>query len=87
MNDLMQLSSSLQENIFEYRIDEFNKQVVELINFLTEELQENINIGKQNEIQNIQRIIENINFAFCNKDYLLFADILKYELENYLQVN
>ncbi|WP_017211313.1 hypothetical protein [Clostridium beijerinckii] len=82
MNYLINLSENLQKSIFEYNIDEFNKQVIELINFLTQELEERVVLKKQDEMSIIKTIIDNINFAFCNKDYLLFADILKYELES-----
>lgn len=84
MKDFRKLSKNLQSSIFQYRIDDFNKQIIELINFLSQELEESINTEKQDEIK---KIIDNINKAFINKDYLLFADILKYELEINYEVN
>lgn len=81
MNDLTKLSVDLQNSIFEYDIDKFNKQVIELINLLSQNIEDSISENEQDKIFLIRKIIDKINIAFCNKDYLLFADMLKYELE------
>ncbi|MVX62353.1 hypothetical protein GKZ28_01385 [Clostridium chromiireducens] len=87
MNDLMKLSENIQSSIFHYRIDDFNKQLIELINLLEQELANGIKIENQDKISTIKKIIGSINIAFENKDYLLFADILKYELEANFKVD
>lgn len=81
MSDLIKLSQNIQTSIFEYNINEFNTQVIELITLLQEELEHSINNKNEDMFILLKRIIDDINFAFSNKDYLLFADILKYELE------
>ncbi|MCY6483669.1 hypothetical protein OW763_04815 [Clostridium aestuarii] len=66
----------IRENIFDYRVDEFINDTVSLIDELSKDLKNLIN---EDEVK-FNEIINYINISLQNKDYLLLADILKYEL-------
>lgn len=84
MDKLIELSYNIQNSIFKYDVNQINKDIIDLINTLVEEVN---NQKDEDTIFFIKQIIDNLNFAFCNRDYLLFGDILKYELEPNLKLS
>lgn len=71
----------LYDNIFEYNIKEAMNQLVMLLNQL-EKIQSRIPTEYSNTFNDI---LNYINIGIENQDYLLAADIFKYELQPFLK--
>lgn len=76
--DIINALDEISENIFEYKVDELNKNIVKLIDQVQLILEE-VSSEYVNEILSILLELER---AYKNKDYLLYSDILEYELKS-----
>ncbi|MBU3190623.1 hypothetical protein K9O30_15765 [Clostridium bowmanii] len=81
MKDVLELIDVVEENIVEYDMKKFKETVavlVEKIFYILPKLDEKY-------IKHINIIFQNINVALNNKDYLLYQDILEFELKPILK--
>ena len=77
MNEIIQYIDKAQENIFKYNIQEMSDNIANMSIEL-----EKIIINLEDKDRNLLlQIFEYINIALSNKDYLLCADLLEYELK------
>ncbi|OHW61971.1 hypothetical protein EUAN_17350 [Andreesenia angusta] len=76
--EVASILNKINENIFEYKVDELNKNIVDLIDYIQLILKE-VDSKYLDIILNILLELEN---AYENKDYLLYSDIIEYELKS-----
>ncbi|MCC5910845.1 MAG: hypothetical protein JJT76_10455 [Clostridiaceae bacterium] len=72
----------IRENIFQNNIKTAVKDTLSLVDDINEEVDHNKYDEEQVEILN--QIFNAINTSLYNKDYLLLADILEYELKTFI---
>ncbi|AWI03677.1 hypothetical protein [Clostridium drakei] len=77
MKEILELSREIQNEIFEYDI----KNAFENINSLINSLSNALTSIPQEYAVNMNEIFNYMNISLENKDYLIYSDILKYELE------
>lgn len=82
MNDIINSIEDIENLIFDFDI----KNAMDKVSKLTEDLI--IFSGKLNQVSLVKLIdiINLMNTALVNKDYLLYNDILEYELKPFLEL-
>jgi len=76
MEKLINKINKFQQNVFKYNINDAVGNLQQIVS----ELEGIIGIVSSDEVKKIHEILEYINSAFHNKDYLLMADLFEYEL-------
>ncbi|QZY54315.1 hypothetical protein [Crassaminicella profunda] len=74
--DLEKQVDEIIDNIFKYKIDIAIEQTITIIEEIMNDIENTISMD-QNRFEDIMNYI---NIALQNKDYLFLADLLKYEL-------
>jgi isochorismate hydrolase len=80
MEKLILIINNIQDKLFSYRMDELSKN----IQLMTKELDNIIDLLNSEENYVINEIFNFLNIALSNKDYLLYNDILEFELKTFL---
>ena len=81
MKIILELIDVLEQSISEYDI----KKLMETVGLLVEELLNVLPEIDEKHVNNINNIFQNTNIALTNKDYLLYQDILEFELKPMLE--
>ncbi|MDP4176914.1 MAG: hypothetical protein Q8900_01060 [Bacillota bacterium] len=68
----------IESNIFEYNTNIIIKELLSLISVMYDQM---VNLNKE-ELNKVNKILNYINVALENKDYLFLADLLTYELKS-----
>jgi hypothetical protein len=80
-DDIMGLISNIRSNIFEFKIAMAIEQTFELLNKVVK-MSSNWENQKK---ESLNLLINDVNLALDNKDYLLVSDLIFYELNNLLE--
>lgn len=78
--DILDLLNIINRNIFNYEIDEYNKNIILLYDYL----QENLSNFNEEKRQILICILTKLEDAYKNSDYILYSDILEFELKQIL---
>lgn len=81
MNDILMEISKIQDLIFDFNI----KTAMNCIGKLTENLLLLSNELNEDELAYLIEILKCLNTSIDNKDYLLYSDILEYELKTFIE--
>ncbi|PKM77597.1 MAG: hypothetical protein CVU90_07035 [Firmicutes bacterium HGW-Firmicutes-15] len=76
--------SHLQEDVFDYNIDTIPNQLSELMTAIIEKPAFDIN--DLQKIQTFNLLMQSSLQALKNRDYLLLADIIEFELKTFLVI-
>jgi hypothetical protein len=82
MNFEMEIDE-INQDIYDYKISIFTDRIIRLL----ENISQCIQTGGDEVKQNFNSILNYINISLENKDYLVLADILKYELKKFIEDN
>lgn len=77
MKTILNLIGVVEQSITEYNI----KKLMETVALLVEEILKVLPQIDEKYMKNINNIFQNTNVALTNKDYLLYQDILEFELK------
>ncbi|MCB2340752.1 hypothetical protein [Clostridium estertheticum] len=77
MKNILNLIDVVEQSIIEYNI----KKLMETVSLLVEEIFKILPQIDERYMKNINNIFQNTNVALTNKDYLLYQDILEFELK------
>lgn len=81
MADILQLIEEVQQDIFRFHIPVAMQKVAEII----DHLMLLANRLENSTLLQLMGIITHMNQALGNKDYLLLADLLQYELKPFIE--
>ena len=81
MKKILELIYIIEECISEYDI----KKLMKYVDLLVEELLKALSMVDKEHTNHINNLFYNANVALLNKDYILYEDILEYELKPILE--
>ncbi|SHH83309.1 hypothetical protein [Clostridium grantii] len=81
MNKVIEYIEDAQQSIFKYNISEITENIGNICN----ELEDLIKEFEDKDREQLNEILYYINMSLTNKDYLLCADVLEYELKYFLE--
>jgi len=82
MNYILVLIDSIQESIFNYKINELKSIIGKLI-IEIDKIMPNLN---DDEIQILNNLLEYINIGMQNQDYLFVADVFHYDFRAFISL-
>lgn len=81
MNELVQLAETLEDDIFDFRID----TAMQKVSALTERVITTSSSIDSSLLSELTDIINHVNYALDNKDYLFLIDLLQFELIPFME--
>ncbi|WP_032121988.1 hypothetical protein [Clostridium amazonitimonense] len=81
MNEILSNIDEIQELIFNFNI----KSSMNCITEMTDSLLIFSNSLNGNELEDLYKIFNYLNMALANKDYILYCDILEYNLKFFIE--
>jgi hypothetical protein len=80
MEKILSLIDQTESRIFMYDLNALSLELNELVNCIVSIL---VNVDNE-KVEQLNEIVNDINIVLANKDYLLLADILEYQLKHYI---
>jgi len=80
MHNIINIIDKIQDSIFKFDLNDIHAEISELVNYIG-----NLT-GKLNDcqIKTLNEILRYMSIGIQNQDYLLVADILQYELKQFV---